>query len=63
MHHMELRIWSRIIWIVNKIESNLINLNWAKRVLHELNIKQNSKATHGNFMNLLDLAKSNRADN
>jgi hypothetical protein len=28
-----------------------------------LNIKQKSKATRDNLMNLLDLAKSNRADN
>jgi hypothetical protein len=27
-----------------------------------LNIKQKLKATHGNLMNLLELAKSNRAD-
>jgi hypothetical protein len=37
--------------------------SWAIRVLHELNIKAKFKATHGNLMNLLDLAKSNRADN
>jgi hypothetical protein len=43
MHHFELKILKRIIWIINKIEPNLINLNWAMRVLHELNIKQNSK--------------------
>jgi hypothetical protein len=63
MHHVELRIWARIIWIVNKIEPNLTNLNWAIRVLHELNIKAKFKATQDNLMNLLDLAKSNRADN
>jgi hypothetical protein len=51
------------MWITNKIEPNLVNLNWAKRVLHELNIRAKFKATHGNLMNLLDLAKSNRADN
>jgi hypothetical protein len=28
-----------------------------------LNIKLKLKAAHGNLMNLLDLAKSNRADN
>jgi hypothetical protein len=32
------------------------------RVLHELNIRAKFKATHGNLMNLLDLAESNRAD-
>jgi hypothetical protein len=31
------------MWITNKIEPNLINLNWAIKVLHELNIKQNPK--------------------
>jgi hypothetical protein len=51
------------MWITNKIEPNLVNLNWAIRVLHELNIKGKFKATHGNLMNLLDIAKSNRADN
>jgi hypothetical protein len=35
----------------------------AIRVLHELNIRAKFKAAHGNLMNLLDLAKSNRADN
>jgi hypothetical protein len=43
MHHIELKIWARIIWIANKIEPNLVNLNWAIRVLHELNMKQNPK--------------------
>jgi hypothetical protein len=38
--------------------------NWAIRVLHELNTKKvKFKATHGNLINLLDLDKSNRADN
>jgi hypothetical protein len=32
-------------------------------VLNELNIKAELKATRGNLMNLLDLAKSNKADN
>jgi hypothetical protein len=35
----------------------------GKRVLHELNIRAKFKATHGNLMNLLDLTKSNRANN
>jgi hypothetical protein len=35
----------------------------AIRVLHELNIRAKFKATHDNLMNLLDLAKSNRANN
>jgi hypothetical protein len=51
------------MWITNKKEPNLVNLNWAIRVLQELNIRARFKATHGNLMNLLDLAKSNRADN
>jgi hypothetical protein len=51
------------MWITNKIEPNLVDLNWAIRVLHELNIRAKFKATHDNLMNLLDLAKSNRVDN
>jgi hypothetical protein len=39
------------------------NLSMGKRVLHEFKHKAKSKATGGNLMNLLDLAKSNRADN
>jgi hypothetical protein len=35
----------------------------GKKVLHQLNIIAKFKATHGNLMKLLDLAKSNRADN
>jgi hypothetical protein len=35
----------------------------GKRVLHEFKRKAKSKATRGNLMDLLDLAKSNRADN
>jgi hypothetical protein len=45
----------------NRAESNRSKL--GKRVLHELNIREKFKATHDNLMNLLDLAKSNRADN
>jgi hypothetical protein len=48
--------------IANEIEPNLVNLNWAIRVLHELN-RAKFKATHDNLMNLLDLPKSNRVDN
>jgi hypothetical protein len=40
-----------------------IDLDWAKECYMNLNIKQKLKATHGNLMNLLDLAKSNRAYN
>jgi hypothetical protein len=42
MHHIELKIWTYNMWIANKIEPNLVNLNWEIRVLHELNM-QNSK--------------------
>jgi hypothetical protein len=45
----------------DKAESNQSKL--GKRVLRELNIKQKLKATRDNLMNLLDLVKSNRADN
>jgi hypothetical protein len=43
MHHIELKIWTRIIWIVkqDKAESNQSKL--GKRVLHELYMKQNPK--------------------
>jgi hypothetical protein len=41
----------------------LIDLDWAGECYLNLNIKQKFKATRGNLMNLLDLAKSNRADN
>jgi hypothetical protein len=51
------------VWTAIKIEPNLVNLNWAIKVLHELNIRAKFKATHGNLMSLLDLDKSNRADN
>jgi hypothetical protein len=35
----------------------------GKRVSHEFKHKAKSEATRGKIMNLLDLAKSNRADN
>jgi hypothetical protein len=44
-----------------KVETNQSRL--GKKVLHEFKHKVKSKATRGNLMNLLDLAKSNRADN
>jgi hypothetical protein len=44
-----------------KAETNRSRL--GKRVLHEFKHKAKPKATLGNLMNLLDLAKSNRADN
>jgi hypothetical protein len=45
----------------NKAETNQPRL--GKNVLHKFKHKIKSKATRGNLMNLLDLAKSNRADN
>jgi hypothetical protein len=45
----------------DKAETNRSRL--GKRVLHEFKHKEKSKETHGYLMNLLDLAKSNRADN
>jgi hypothetical protein len=45
-----------------KAETNRSRL--GKRVLHEFKRKEKKlKATCGNLMNLLDLAKSSRADN
>jgi hypothetical protein len=35
----------------------------GKKMLHEFKHKVKFKATRDNLMNLLDLAKSNRADN
>jgi hypothetical protein len=52
-HHMDLK----------KIKSKPINLDWAKECYMNLNIKQKLKATRGDLMKLLDLAKSNRTDN
>jgi hypothetical protein len=48
---------------LKEVEPKLIDLDWAKKCYMNLNIKQKLKATRGNLMNLLDLAKSNRADN
>jgi hypothetical protein len=45
------------------IKPNRINLDRAKERYVELNIKVKLEATHDNLMNLLDPAKSNRADN
>jgi hypothetical protein len=44
-----------------KAENNRSRL--GKKVLHEFKHKAKSKATRGNLMNLLDLGKSNKADN
>jgi hypothetical protein len=63
MHRIRLKVWTCNIGIIrqDKAESNESKLGnksvtWIKH-------KAKSKATHGNLMNLLDLAKSNRADN
>jgi hypothetical protein len=48
---------------LKKIKPKPIDLDWAKECYVNLNIKKNLKATRGNLMNLLDLAKSNRANN
>jgi hypothetical protein len=63
MHHIGLKIWTGNIRIVrqDKAESNQSklgnkNVTWIKH-------KEKSKATRDNLMNLLDPAKSNRADN
>jgi hypothetical protein len=45
------------------VKTKTIDLDWEKECYMNLNIKQKLKATHGNLMNLLDLAKSNRVDN
>jgi hypothetical protein len=46
---------------LDKADSNQSKL--GKRVLHEFKHEVKLKARRGNLMNLLDLAKSNRADN
>jgi hypothetical protein len=45
----------------DKADSNQSKL--GKGVLHEFKHKVKTQTTRGNLMNLLDLAKSNRADN
>jgi hypothetical protein len=45
------------IRIIEKIKPIQIHLDWAKRCYMNLNIKQKPKATRGNLMNLLNLAK------
>jgi hypothetical protein len=53
VHHTDLK----------DVKPKPINQDWAKECYMNLNIKQKFKATRGNLMNPLDLAKSNRADN
>jgi hypothetical protein len=48
---------------LKEVKPKPTDLDWAEKVLHEFKHKAKSKATRGNLMNLLDLAKSNRADN
>jgi hypothetical protein len=45
------------IRIIKKIEPIQIHLDWAKKCYMNLNIKRKLKATRGNLMNLLNLAK------
>jgi hypothetical protein len=45
------------IRIIKKIKPIQIHLDWAKGCYMNLNIKQKLKATRGNLMNLLNLAK------
>jgi hypothetical protein len=46
---------------LKEVKPKLIDLDWAKECY--MNLKVRFKATRGKLMNLLDLAKSNRADN
>jgi hypothetical protein len=48
---------------LKEVKPKPIDLDWARGCYINLNIKQKLKATRGNLMNLLDLAKSNGADN
>jgi hypothetical protein len=48
---------------LEEVKPKPIDLDWAKECYMNLSIKQKLKATRGNLMNPLDLAKSNRADN
>jgi hypothetical protein len=48
---------------LEEVNPKPIDLDWAKECYMNLNMKQKLKATRGNLMNLLDLAKSNRVDN
>jgi hypothetical protein len=48
---------------LKRVKPKLIDLDWAKECYRNLNIKAKSIETRGNLMNVLDLAKSNTADN
>jgi hypothetical protein len=48
---------------LKEVKPKLMDLDWAKGCYMNLNVKQKFKATRGNLINLLDLAKPNRADN
>jgi hypothetical protein len=48
---------------LEEVKLKPIDLDWAKECYMNLKIKKKLKATHGNLMNPLDLAKSNRSDN
>jgi hypothetical protein len=43
MHHIELKIWTRIIWITNKIKAESSQSKLGNKSVHELNMKQNPK--------------------
>jgi hypothetical protein len=45
------------IRIIKKVKPIQIYLDWAKKCYMNLNIKQKLKATRGNLVNLLNLAK------
>jgi hypothetical protein len=45
------------IRIIKRIKPIQTHLDWAKKCYMNLNIKQKHKATRGNLMNLLNLAK------
>jgi hypothetical protein len=63
MCRIELKIWTCNIRITNKDKADSNQFKLGKGVLHEFKHKVKLKATHGYLMNLLDLAKSNRANN
>jgi hypothetical protein len=48
---------------LKKIKPKQTDLDWVKECYMNFKHKAKSKATRGNLMNLLDLAKSNRANN
>jgi hypothetical protein len=47
---------------LKEVKKKLIDLDWAKECYMNFKHEAKPKATNGNLMNLLNLAKSNRAD-